>query len=114
MRGAQHYAAYLRCRVAGDALKNSTVLAVHGNYLAGARCTGLPNQISSDDECFLIRQRDTLPSLERSQRCVESRCPDYGVENDVDVVPSHGGNERLGPTFPFFVTVALGFDHSDE
>src|SRR5688572_28301340 len=86
---------HLRARMTGNALENRAVLAVDGNDLARSGSACLSHQVPRDNESFLVRKSDTLSRFERSQRCVEAGGADDGVENNVDVIASRGGDERI-------------------
>src|SRR6185437_13713008 len=46
----EHHPTQLRCRMAGDALQDRAVLAVHGDDLARARRARPPDEVAGDDE----------------------------------------------------------------
>jgi hypothetical protein len=100
--------------MAGDALKNCAVLAVHWNDFAGSRCARLSHQVAGDYERFLVRQRYPLSALERGECCVKTGGTNDRVENNVDVVPRRGRDQCLGAAVPGGITVALRLDHPDE
>src|SRR6185436_14446510 len=113
-RGGQHDATNLRRRMTGDALQDRAVLAVNGNYFARARRAGLPHQITSDDESFLVGERHPLSALERCQSGIETRGTDDGIEDNVHVAPGGRRDEGVGSVLPRIIAIALRFDHTDE
>src|SRR5207247_2103030 len=75
-RSGQHDSTNLRRRMSGNALENRAVLAVDRDDFAKPLSARVSYQITRDNESLLVGERDTLSSLQRSKRGVQSRRTD--------------------------------------
>src|SRR2546428_6553793 len=113
-RSGQHDSTNLRRRMSGNALENRAVLAVDRDDFAKPLSARVSYQITRDNESLLVGERDTLSSLQRSKRGVQSSRTDDCVDHDIDVIAGSRGNQRLSSALPGFVCIRLRFHHSDE
>jgi hypothetical protein len=75
--------------------------------------SGFRDQAATHHERFLVRERDPLPTLERSQRGVEPRCPHDRVQHDIDVISTRRLDQAPRPSSPVWLG-SPALDEADE
>ena len=76
-------------------LRDGGVLGVDGDDLAGPR--GARDQLTSDDQALLVRQREGRPGVERGERGGETDRPGDPVEDDVGGGVAHESDGLVDP-----------------
>ena len=64
-----------------QALENSAVLAVHGQQVDAVLFDSIGHKMAARDKAFFVGQRQIVAALNRSQRGVEARNADNGVQH---------------------------------
>src|SRR5687767_13510339 len=90
------------------------MLAVDRDQLAPPVLGGLLHELAGDDECFLVRQRDSLPGFQCGECRIEAGCSHDCVDDDVDITSRRGFDQRRAASAPALAGVCSAFDHPDE
>src|SRR5665213_2393193 len=106
-RGGQYDPPHLTKWSRSDALQNRAVLAVNRNNLTTAFSAGPQHCITTHYKRFLVRQRDALSRVKRSERRGKSGSTDDRIDDNVHVRTRRGCNQAVGPGAPRRIAIAI-------